>query len=207
MNKLKMSVLVVLAMAAVSQAAIITSVDRMYGQSGNRLPFGPFDGNSDPLLGTLTVGEYVYSDREFVWTEIPAALSGSELVLTFNNDKAGSEIFVQYAVTISERATIGLTIDDRIPANWAEAPSQQAAIDLVVQTWAAPGTFVDSGMKVRMSEANGPVFSVYTAELDAGTYVFGLQPSNQNFYSIIAVPEPATLMLLGLGGLLLRKRR
>ena len=208
MNKLKVPVLFLLiaVLVSVSPAAIITNVDRMYGQSGNRAPIGEFDGNTDPLMGTLTVGEYVYSDREFVWVDVPAALAGSELIRTFNNDKAGSEIFVQYVVTIGERAVIGIAADDRIPGSWGEAPSQQAAVDLVVQSWAAPGTFTDSGMKVHISEANGPVFSVYTAELDAGTYVFGLQPSNLNFYSIIASPEPATLLLLGLGGLLLRKR-
>ncbi|HPD46712.1 MAG TPA: PEP-CTERM sorting domain-containing protein [Anaerohalosphaeraceae bacterium] len=209
MNKLKVLLLCLVAVTVTSMcpAAIITSVDRMYGQSGDRAPYGAFTGESDPLLGTLAVGEYVYSDREFRWVDV-ANLAGAELVRTFNNDKASSEIFVQYVVTVSRACTLALTIDDRIPeVQWSEAPSQQAAVDMVVQTWAPPGTFTDSGIDLFIDEANGPKFSVYTAEVEAGTYVFGLQPSNLNFYSIIAIPEPATLMLLGLGGLLLRKRR
>jgi hypothetical protein len=208
MNKQKVlfALALVTLIAGMCPAAIITSVDRTQGQSGDRPPIGVFNGDTDPLLGTLAVGEYVYSDREFHWVDV-GTLAGAELVRTFNNDKASNEIWVKYEVTVSEACTLVLTVDDRIPGQWAEAPSQQAAVDLVVHSWAAPGTFTDSGMNLVIDEANGPVFSVYTADVEAGTYAFGLQPSNKNFYSIIAVPEPATLMLLGLGGLLLRKRR
>ena len=46
-----------------------------------------------------------------------------------------------------------------------------------------------------------------TEPMAAGTYDFGLFPTEKNFYVIGAVPEPATLALLGLGGLVLRRRR
>jgi len=199
----------VLALASVSTAAIITSADRFWGQSGSTFQGNlPFTGDTDPLIGTFAVGNLVYSDRDAAWQMIPTQFAGAEQVLTFNNDSATTAIFVRYRLTISEAATIGLTVDDRIPSEWIVAPSQQAAVDLVVQTWAAPGTFTDSGLKAVVDD--GGILrqmSIYTAQLQPGTYDFGLQPSGLNFYSVFAVPEPATLLLLGLGGLLLRKRR
>jgi hypothetical protein len=195
-----------------TQAAIITSVDRTEGQSADKDPIGVYDGDTDPLpteAGGLKDGNIVYSDRTYPWINTPAALVGSEYVRTFNNDKATNEIFINYAVTISEAAILAITVDDRIPDDWAEVDDQQTAVDLVVHTWAAPGTFVDSGLDLVIDESGGRVMSVYwtTVEMPAGTYNFGLQPAGKNFYSIIAIPEPATMMILGLGGLALLRRR
>jgi hypothetical protein len=187
-------------------ATIITSVDRVRGTSGDRPIIGAFDGDTDPLLGTLAVGEYVFSDREYLWDDVAAGLAGAEQVLTFNTDKDSNAWLVMYIVEVSQSATLALTVDDRIPDEWGLVGSQQEAVDLAARSF-LPGTFTDSGMDVVIGEGGGRVMSVFTADVDAGTYVFGAQPSSKNFYSIIAIPEPATLMLLGLGGLLLRKRR
>jgi hypothetical protein len=166
--------------------------------------------------GGLKDGNYVYSDREYVWVNTPAELVGYEYVPTFNTDKDDDNFILNYAVTIGEPAIMAIAMDDRVPAEVTSAGgvpeflSQQEAVDLVVHSWAAPGLFVDTGLDVYVGGDNDRPLSVYATEdpLPAGTYNFGLHPSDKDFYVIGAVPEPATIALLGLGGLaLLRKRR
>jgi hypothetical protein len=203
----------VMLFAGMCPAGIIVSVDRSRGQpatgTANKAPIGVFDQNTDPLLGILADGQGVFSDRTYPWVNTPASLANSELVLTFNDDKSTSEIMVTYAVTISQAAVLAITTDDRIPAEVPEFASQQEAVDWATSRIGPPGTFVDTGLTVNLAGDSDRPMSVYatTVAMPAGTYVFGSQPAGKNFYSIIAVPEPATLVLLGLGGLLLRKRR
>lgn len=216
--------LVVLAMGLVSSvasAAIITNVDRTRGTAGDRAPIGAFDQDMDPIAmpaGGLKDGNYVYSDREYVWVNTPAELVGYEYVPTFNTDKDVENIIVNYAVTIGMPAILGIAVDDRIPGEYKsdggvqEFLSQQEAVDLIVHTWAAPGLFVDTGLNVFVGGDNDRPLSVYATQepLPAGTYNFGPHPTGKDFYVIGAVPEPATIALLGLGGLVLlgvRKRR
>jgi hypothetical protein len=205
--------------AGVASAAIITDVDRTRGTAGDRPAIGVFDQDTDPLpmpAGGLKDGNLVYSDREYVWTNTPAELVGYEYVPTFNTDKDDDNFIVNYAVTIGEPTIMAIAMDDRVPAEVKSAGgvqeflSQQEAVDLVVHMWAAPGLFVDTGLDVFVGGDNDRPMSVYATEepLAAGTYNFGLHPTDKNFYVIGAVPEPATIALLGLGGLaFLRKRR
>jgi hypothetical protein len=220
MKKLILLVVVfglIFSLCDITSASIITGVDRTRGQpttgTTTKNPIGTFDQNTDPLpVGRVKDGNIVFSDRTYPWNLTPVGMRGMEYVPTFNDDKASGEIMVNYAVTIGEPAVLWMAVDDRIPAEWAEVISQAEAVWLATHTWAPAGTFVDSGMNVYIAESgttNRPmsVFMTTTA-LPAGTYDFGLMPSGKNFYVIGAVPEPATLALLGLGGLgLLRRKR
>jgi hypothetical protein len=217
MKKSMLFLAVLLCIGQLASAEVISNVDRTRGTSGDRPVIGAFDGDTDPIAmpaGGLKDGNYVYSDREYTWVNTPSELVGYEYVPTFNTDKDTKNIIVNYAVTISEAAVLAIAIDDRIPAEYTisgvpEYLSQQEAVDLIVHTWAAPGLFVDSGLDVYVGGDNDRPLSVYVtqAELAAGTYDFGLFPTSKNFYVIGASPEPATLALLGLGGLVLRRRR
>ena len=210
MKSLKLIVLLalVVAVTGLAQASIITNVVRSSGQVGDRDPIGEYFGDTAPLAteaGGLKDGNLVYSDRTYGWESTPAQLAGAEYVRTFNSDKDGGFVFVTYDVTISVDAILAIAVDDRIPAEWEGCPSQQAAVDLATQ--AIPYAFIDSGLNVTIAEGTPKPMSVYMAEVPAGTYTFGMMPSGKNFYSIGAIPEPATLALLGLGGLLLRRKR
>jgi len=218
MKKSLLILVVLLCIGQVASATVITNVDRTRGTGGDRPVIGAFDGDTDPIAmpaGGLKDGNYVYSDREYVWVNTPSELVGYEYVPTFNTDKDVENIIVNYAVTISEPAVLAIAIDDRIPDEYKadggvnEYASQAEAVWLIVHTWADPSLFVDSGLNVYVGGDNDRPLSVYVTqgELPAGTYDFGLFPTSKNFYVVGASPEPATLALLGLGGLVLRRRR
>ncbi|MHC4706806.1 MAG: DUF1349 domain-containing protein, partial [Planctomycetota bacterium] len=178
-------------------ATSLLSVVRSNGVSGDRDPVGPYDGSSAPLAtepGGLMDGNLVFSDRTYPWAGVPAEYVGSEYIRTYNSDKNGGTTDVTYEVTISRPAIVWVTIDDRIPAEWdagGAITSPQDAADYVTAAFAAPGTFADTGIDLFVREAsdgsNDRPMSVYAAELDAGTYVFGSMDSGKNFYSIGAI--------------------
>jgi hypothetical protein len=114
-------------------------------------------------------------------------------------------------VTIGQRCWVWLTIDDR---TWAAFPTAQGAADEITKAIGPAGTFKDTGVNLGVYEStsvtNRPM-SVFQAKLNAGTYVFGRNDSGNNFYtigaSLNAIPEPMTLSLLALGGLLVSRKR
>lgn len=221
MKSFKMMVLLIMAMvfAVSSQASatIITDAVRSNGQSGDRDPIGEFDGSTAPLAteaGGLMDGNLVFSDRTYPWANTPEELIGAEYIRTFNTDKNSGENDVTYEVTISTTALVAITIDDRIPDEWdadGTISSMQDAADLVTAAFAVPGTFTDTGLDLFIREREDGTLdrpmSVFAAELPAGTYVFGSMDSGKNFYTIGAVPEPATIALLGFGALFLTRRK
>jgi hypothetical protein len=176
---------------------LISSVVRSGGVSGNRDPIGAYDGNTAPLAmqpGGLKDGNLVFSDRTYPWSGIPAEYEGTEYIRTFNSDKNGGTVDVKYEVTISRDAIVWVTIDDRIPAEWnanGAIASPQDAADYITASFAAPGTFTDTGIDIYVHEndTTDRPMSVYAAELPAGTYVFTSMDSDKNFYSIGAI-EP-----------------
>jgi hypothetical protein len=189
-----------------ASAQVITSVVRSNGVSGDRAPIGAYDGSTAPLAteeGGLKDGNMVYSDRTYPWFGIPAEYTGTEYVRTFNSDKNSGTVNVTYEVTTSQYAIVWVTVDDRIPAEWAVVASQQEAADRVTAAIAPAGTFLDTGIDIYVHEnaTTDRSMSVFAAELPAGTYVFGSMDSGKNYYSIGAIaaeaPGPITTDVTG----------
>ena len=197
-KKLIFLVVVMLALSSVASAAIITSVDRSGGKSDNRDPIGEYDGETDPWLTSLEDGVFVFSDREFKYQNTPIDLVGADYVQTFNNDKKVTG--VTYAVTTSRIAILAIGLDDRF------GDDQQAMVNAMT---ALIGPFYDTTLDLTTDEDNPETLSVFaSAELPPGTYIFnGTNNSSNNFMVLGAIPEPATIALLGFGGLALLRRK
>lgn len=168
-----------LALVASSQAAsIITALTRLdTDQTG---------GANEAIFSFF--GGPVYQDYSFTYSSWPVYLNGAEMVRMVNGDAMDPDYQLQ--LTLSQPATVYLMIDDRT--------------DTATLPWVAAQGFEDTGDTVMVWAFP---YSVYAATAPAGTFTLRENARSLNMYTVAVVPEPSTVLLLGLGAVVGLGRR
>ena len=218
-RKLCIAVLVLCFVASIAQAGIVDVVKR---------PQPTIESN-------LQVGSLAYFDRTAVtnppgghqYVQIPTWLLGVDYVRVGNDDKSNK--LYQLDVTVDEACTLFLLIDNRI----GDGNKDNGPTLTTYMPWVAALGFVDmdpagqpstnrtydigideSGNNVPFGSADN-WFSIFSKQVLPGTTTFGTawwgpagsnRPQDNNMYTV-AIPEPATIALLGFGALSLLRRR
>lgn len=152
---------------------------------------------------------------------IPGYLVGGEYIMSGNDNRDNATY--QLDVTITTPATVYMLIDNRLSDGDNATPPTFDATHMqwiVDQGWAAtanglnrfanPGVPDEVGFDEGSNDTIEQWYSVYAKDFGAGTFTL-LQADNggRNMYGVVIVPEPTSLVLLGLGafGLLAPRRR
>lgn len=134
-------------------------------------------------VGTLNVGQLVYTDRSYTFASVPASLQGVSYIRTANEDKdsAGSNTaFLSF--DIAQAATVYVGHDDRITTKPA---------------WLS--TFADTGMD--MTSTDGMTqWSLYRKDFTAGIVTLGGNntSSGNSMYVVVIAPQTTTPPALAL---------
>jgi hypothetical protein len=118
-------------------------------------------------------GKLIYVDRDFLFSRIPDALRGADLIMTYNNDKKIARADARYEIVVKHPSTLLTMVDTRIEheVGWLKkGPLKFAKTLEIVQTDSDYG------------------FRVYKSDLSPGSYNLGGQTGG-SFYSIAVVKK------------------
>jgi len=188
------------AIAAI-RGALIAGAERIGGVTAGEpgIVCGPGPGGLQEESPAFMDRPVSISDaRDYCWRDVPDELLGADYVMTYNDDKMPRDTYndrqwpnnpydVSYSVTLHESVELCLFIDRRYVSTHGDPPFG----------WLTDGScgavFEDTGLEIMLDELGGrnvlQPFSVYSANVPAGTYTFGPAcdgDADRNFYAIAA---------------------
>ena len=120
-------------------------------------------------VGTLSVGQRVYVDRDYVFTQVPEDLRGQAYISTANDDKtATGDSFLSFR--ISRECDVYVGYDSSIPTT--------------------PGWLSSWTRTTRSVQTSDTVFELYRKHFGAGTVVLGANEGDvhSSMYVVVVIP-------------------